>query len=173
MNTFLKLSRRFPRGLYRRSFAEMGHSGDFKNQIKVAPAAAAGSTAISGNIIGDPKSPWQPTKDPNGGPGVYYWNTDTNETTSVGAPKPAHWVEVHNDNNISYWWNPETNSTTAVGAPKPHHSQIVAHTAGDTGGGLGAQQVGTSTFGGMMKTYVLLGVGVACGSMVVRAVFGF
>ena len=25
---------------------------------------------------------------------TYWWNKDTNETTTLGAPKPGHWIEV-------------------------------------------------------------------------------
>ena len=35
-----------------------------------------------------PADPWQEVKDPATGQ-VYWWNTQTNETTAVGAPKPT------------------------------------------------------------------------------------
>ena len=35
----------------------------------------------------DLENPWKPTNGPQGG--IYYWNTLTNETTPVGAPKPG------------------------------------------------------------------------------------
>lgn len=84
----------------------------------------------------DLENPWKPINGPQGG--IYYWNTLTNETTSVGAPKPGivdnlhfnshtiliftnlfnfpikdHWVEVKDPNGseLTYWWNPEKNLT--------------------------------------------------------------
>lgn len=191
MNRLGRVAFKFPKtlrvsnrnnGLLKRSFAEMGHAGDFRSPNQLAPAAPMGSTSLSGVVVGETKSPWQATKDPKGGPGVYYWNTLTNETTPVGVPKPAHWVEVKSDpsaaNSQSYWWNPESNSTTQLGAPKPHYSLMTVqpsqqqqqhhhHHQQQVMGGEHHQ-----TFGGMMKTYILLGVGVAVGGMAVRALFG-
>jgi hypothetical protein len=158
-------------GTPHRAFADVGHAGDYKNQIQ-QQAPAASSSALAGTVIGNPKSPWVATKDPKGGAGLYYWNTETNETTPVGVPKPAHWVEVRSDKggtSLSYWWNPENNATTAIGAPKPHYGQMMV--ASQSVGGVGDHQ--PMTFGGMMKTYVLLGVGVAFGGMAVRAILGF
>ena len=159
-----------------RSLSDMGHVGDFKNQLKVSPVAGAAGIPVSQGT----KSPWESIKDPSGGPGYYYWNKETNETTPIGAPKPAHWVEVSSGeaaDSPTYWWDPESNSTTALGAPKPHHSQITpaAHQqvqvkAQTSPTYSGAQR--PSTFGGMMKTYVLLGVGVSLGSILVRMLLG-
>ena len=78
----------------------------------------------------------------NGSGLSYYWNTETNETTKIGASKPKkyllniedendevfknvevendEWVEVKDEETgLSYYWNTNTNETTDIGAPKP------------------------------------------------------
>jgi len=152
---------------FTRGFSDAGHSGDFRTQLR-APQAI--SSEIQANVKGDTKNPWELVKDPSGS-GNYYWNTATNETTPVNAPRPAHWVEVRSDissGSLTYWWNPENNSTTALGAPKPHYTQITANPPLPGGSGTHAP-LGT---GGIMKTYFIVGIGVALGGILVRAVLG-
>lgn len=122
------------------------------------------------------KDPWQPQKDPAGSALVYYWNTDTNETTALGAPKPLHWIEVRDPNGseLSYWWAPESNQTTALGAPRPAATQQYNNTGRGnpfTGGiaGGGGQPV---TFGQSMKSYFIMGGAMTCGMILVRVVLG-
>ena len=74
--------------------------------------------AISGTTF---KSKWKEQRDPKGSDLTYYWNTETNETTALGASKPVTWIEVQDPNgsNATYWWAPEIGQTTALGAPQP------------------------------------------------------
>ena len=39
-----------------------------------------------------PADPWQEVKDPSGSAQTYWWNTQTNEVTPLGAAKPGHSV---------------------------------------------------------------------------------
>lgn len=88
------------------------------------------SSQLYNNKNNSEKNPWKAQEDPEGSGKIYYWNTETDETTALGAPRPAHWVSVRDPNGsgLVYWWNPETNETTAVGAPKPnsHNNHIAA-----------------------------------------------
>lgn len=136
------------------------------------------------------KNPWKQQPDPKGSQLTYYWNTETNETTQLGSPKPQHWVEVVDPQGSeqTYWWNPETNVTTALGEAKPHMFQASAVAVSGPSqqqirpfgirGGLDAhhqqyQQMPQPSFGKTMLTYVTLGVGMTFGMVLVRAILGF
>jgi hypothetical protein len=49
--------------------------------------AAAVALTINPAVVSDPALTWTPVTDPASG-NVYWWNTVTNETTYIGAPKP-------------------------------------------------------------------------------------
>ena len=69
----------------------------------------------------DITNPWQRVQDKSSQQ-YYYWNSTTNETTAVGAPRPQFWVELKDpsgDTEATYWWNPETKQTTPLGSPCP------------------------------------------------------
>lgn len=67
------------------------------------------------------ESQWQQVKDENTGR-LYWWNQETNETTSYSVEKPKDWEAVESDKGV-YWWCRETNETTAAGAPRPTWKQ--------------------------------------------------
>lgn len=117
-------------------------------------------------------NPWQEVKDPNGGPLSYWWNPETNQTTPLGAPRPAIWIEQKDpsgNTDLTYWWNPESGETTPLGAEYPIvpiHSQQI--TPGPTPF---HRQPQTSVGGGMMQM-VMLGFGFAAAFGVVRIFLG-
>lgn len=113
------------------------------------------------------KSAWVTQKDPKGTGLSYYWNTETNETTALGAPKPAEWLEVQTEGGQSYFWNPETDETTALGAPKPPSVAQVYSALPFTR----PQQ--QQSLGGSMLTYLTLGFGMTIGMLAVRIALGF
>jgi hypothetical protein len=111
-------------------------------------------------------NPWKEVKDPNGSNLTYWWNTETQQTTALGQPRPAHWVEVYDqDSKLSYWWNPETNQTTALGAINPNSSNnfilMQPH-----------QQMPTSP-GNYLLRLVALGFSLSFSMILVRVMFGF
>lgn len=82
-------------------------------------------------------NPWVARKDPEGSGRIYYWNTETNETTALDAPRPSNWVPLKDPKHSGevYWWNPETDETTPLGASKPANTddagnQITVYAAG-------------------------------------------
>ena len=100
---------------------------------------------------------------------VYYWNTDTDEVTDVGAARPKHWMEVRADDGESYFWCPETDETTAVGEPRPSHL--------DGGGGSSSNNIyapagGPVSFGASMKSMFLWGFGMSAAFGLVRVMIG-
>ena len=110
-------------------------------------------------------SPWQAVKDPKGSSLVYYWNSTTNETTALGAPKPAVWLMQTDPKGSGqiYYWNPETQETTALGAPNPNY----------VSNGKQFQQISQpQTLGGSMITYLGLGLGLGLGVALVRIMIG-
>lgn len=121
------------------------------------------------------KNPWVAVKDPKAQTAlVYYWNQQTGETTALGAPKPRHWVEVKDPNGsaLTYFWDPETNEVTALGAPKPGSIQAGSNVHQSVVFPRFQQQQVPTTFGGTMKLYFGLGVGMSIGMMLVRAILG-
>lgn len=50
-------------------------------------------------------NPWTRVMDPNGSGDAYWWNQRTNETTALGAPKPAIWLKQLDPNGSgqAYW----------------------------------------------------------------------
>lgn len=134
------------------------------------------------------KNPWIAQKDPAGSGLIYYWNTRTNETTALGAARPAHWIEVDDPagSSLTYWWNPETNETTALGAVKP--TQAITGSEINTvirrpmpfGGIMHQQQQQQQAFqqqqpvslGKSMSMYFTLGVGMTLGMVMVRMILG-
>ena len=112
-------------------------------------------------------------KDPKGSNLTYYWNTETNETTPLGAAKPRHWIQIYdNNNNLSYWWDPESNETTALGAPKPIDT---IHNIGNISShsNYNNNDNSKSSFGSMIVTYMTLGIGMTVGMTLVRVILGF
>jgi hypothetical protein len=102
---------------------------------------------------------------------VYYWNTDTDETTEPGALEPQHWVSVRDDETgQDYWWCPATNETTELGAPMPHY--LDTHLPRGNGspyiGGANEPQ----SFGGQMKSMFFMGIGMSLAFGMVRMVVG-
>ena len=72
------------------------------------------------------RNPWKKIKDKETGL-AYYWNQDTDETTSPGAARPRHWVQVRDkDTSGVYYWCPETDETTAIGEPRPSYDDDLA-----------------------------------------------
>ena len=72
----------------------------------------------------DITNPWQRVQDKSSQQ-YYYWNSTTNETTAVGAPRPQFWVELKDpsgDTEATYWWNPETKQTTPLGSSCPQQA---------------------------------------------------
>ena len=110
---------------------------------------------------------------------TYYWNTETNQTTPLGARKPRHWIEVHDKNGtgLSYWWDPDSNETTALGASKPSdlERQISINNPINRLGHISSQNNNNTapSFGRTMVTYVTLGVGMTFGITLVRVLLGF
>lgn len=126
------------------------------------------SKAISSTNESKPAAtnPWVRTKDPNGSELYYYWNPLTNETTSLGIPKPHHWVEVRDQNSsLSYWWNVDTNETTPLGAPRP--SPIPYANPYPP-----LHQTRQPTMVGSMGSYFLIGISMTLGMLMVRAFLG-
>lgn len=137
----------------------------------------------------DSINPWKEQKDPGGSDLIYYWNTETNETTQLGASKPSHWIRVIDPNGSGqyYWWNPESDETTPLGFSKPANSssvsvnstnyvkpfgQLVNTTNSNIQNYQSAPQNQPESFGKSMVTYMSLGVGVTLGMMVVRVILG-
>ena len=94
---------------------------------------------------------------------VYYWNTNTDEVTDVGAARPKHWMEVRTDDGQSYFWCPETDETTAVGEPRPSHLD---------GGSSNAFAPTPVSFGDSMMSMFLWGFGMSAAFGLVRVVVG-
>jgi hypothetical protein len=121
-------------------------------------------------------SPWVQQRDPAGSALTYYWNKDTDETTSLGASKPLHWVEVEDPagSELTYWWNPETNSTTALGVPRPpsslalYQQQQLQVLQQQQSAAMGQPR----SFGQTMKLYLGLGFGMSLAFALVGRLFG-
>lgn len=127
------------------------------NMIRTKPPAASSITR--------PQSPWVEQRDPQGSSLTYWWNTKTNETTALGAPKPIEWVEVRHESGMTYWWDPESNQTTALGAPRPPSQlQTYRPPAFTTAS---SPSLGTS-----MLHYMTLGFGLSLGMVLVRVMLG-
>lgn len=158
-----------------------------KSPFSTKPSSTRTSSALVSQEGYSAKNPWKQQPDPNGTQQTYYWNTETNETTQLGSPRPQHWVEVADPagSNLTYWWNPETNATTPLGEAKPHMFQPTVVAVSNTSirpfgirGGLDAnpqqyQQLQPPSFGKTMVTYVVLGMGMTFGMVMVRAILGF
>ena len=120
---------------------------------------------FSGKKMVAVKNPWTEVPDPKGSNLTYWWNKETNETTSVGEPRPHYWIEQKDPSgsNLTYWWNPETNETTALGASRPSHSHIQP---------LHEPSSSSYSFGGMMLQGLTMGAGVSLAFVFVRFLFG-
>jgi len=118
------------------------------------------------------KNPWIEQKDPNGSSLTYYWNTETNETTHLGSPKPRNWIEVKDPNGseLTYWWDPEAHETTKLGESKP------SYLSNTTTGGRAVQTPifmndnRPQTLGSAMKSMFWWGVGMSFAIAAVNAV---
>ncbi len=121
-------------------------------------------------------SPWIQKPDPKGSQMTYFWNTETNETTALGSPKPNHWVEVQDPagSELTYWWNVDNNRTTALGVPRPDiydpTGLAVYNQQARTPFGYAHEQ--PQTLGQSMKMYFGLGVGMTVAFGLVRAILG-
>jgi len=87
---------------------------------------------------------WVQVIDPAGSGRYYWWNTDTNDTTALDAPKPStsHIVRTQ---------------PTAVSTPFQHTRVHVQN---------------NPSFSQSMVTYAVLGAGMTLGMVAVRAIFG-
>lgn len=130
----------------------------FSNLVRTKPPSPA--------ALARPQSPWVEQKDPKGSSLTYWWNTKTNETTALGAPKPIEWVEVRHESGMTYWWDPESNRTTALGAPRPP-SQLQAYTQP-----IFTPPISTPSLGSSMLHYMTLGFGLSMGMILVRVLLG-
>lgn len=102
----------------------------------------------------------------------YYWNTKTNATTSLGAPRPETWVEVSDPKSGStYWWNPETNATTAIGALRPSDVAQRAHLSPHVSSG-SMQGMQPPSLGSSMLMYGAMGFGMSVSFALVRFMLG-
>lgn len=115
----------------------------------------------------DIKYPWKSVADPKGSGLAYWWNTETQETTALGAPRPEHWIEVNdpNSSSLTYWWNPETNQTTSLGEPCPNHQNhqnkfILTNLPP------------TTSFSNQVLRMVALGFSMSCAMILVRVIIG-
>lgn len=121
-------------------------------------------------------SPWVQKPDPQGSSLQYYWNTQTNQTTALGSPKPNHWVEVQDPagSALTYWWNVENNQTTALGAPKPDLYDATGLAVYQPQGRapFGYTYAAPQTLGQSMKMYFGLGLGMSIAFAAVRAILG-
>ena len=163
-------------------------------------SAPHGAMFLSTSKSNDPhKSPWVARKDPEGSGRIYYWNTETNETTPLDAARPAHWVQLPDPekSGLKYWWNPETNETTPLGAERPAANGILlpvqrfeststTPTVNTNKSVLPfgqssriqeykqqQQQMPPPTLGRSMVTFFTWGVGMTMAMVAVRAVLGF
>lgn len=113
------------------------------------------------------KNPWKEEKDPAGSNLTYWWNPETNETTSLGASKPQYWVQVKDPagSDSVYWWNVDTNETTALGSPNPNlfHSLSTKN----------PNQLQPLSFGNHMVNMAALGFGMSFAIIAVRSILGF
>ena len=85
--------------------------------------------------------------DPSGSSRYYWWNTDTNETTALDAPKPS-------TSNIMVKTEPTSSS---LGNSFQHTRVHVQN---------------NPSFTRSMVTYAALGAGMTLGMVAVRAIFG-
>jgi len=112
------------------------------------------------------RNPWKKIKDKETGL-AYYWNQDTDETTSPGAARPRHWVQVRDkDTSGVYYWCPETDETTAIGEPRPSYDDDLARQQSYLNAGP------PQTFGGSMKSMFLWGFGMSLAFGAVRVMLG-
>lgn len=132
----------------------------------------------TGSVATIPKNPWIEKRDPNGSGLTYFWNTETNETTPLGYPKPMNWIPVNDPSGsgLIYWWDPESNTTTALGEPKPAAIVPMSNTTSQPAfvrGPAFQQTVNRpQSFAGNMVTYATLGAGMTLAMIAVRAVLG-
>lgn len=126
---------------------------------------------LQNGLIPNTSNPWKQQTDPNGSGLIYWWNSETNETTHLGSPKPQHWIETQDPNgsNLTYWWNPETNQTTALGESRPHYLQQYQQQQQSLPF---QQQVQPVTFGRSLIHMVGLGFGVSFGIILIRVFLG-
>lgn len=76
----------------------------------------------------------------------------------------ATWTAVDSPEG-RYWWNESTNEVTVVGAPQPMYPTLAEEHQ--------AQQPQQPSFGKTMIFYMLAGVGVSLGFMLVGSVFSY
>lgn len=116
--------------MIRRVSLRLLKSRDIKNVI-VIPLAHMRIKKTGGNnkITVTPPPPsldddvWQEVKVPEG---VYYWNTKTDETTAIGAPKPTGAATVYSQQQQQ----PSLMSTMAEGAAWGVGMSVARHVVG-------------------------------------------
>lgn len=112
--------------------------------------------------VGPPPS-WERVKDEETGK-YYWWCEETDEVTSLDAPRPPSWREVRTEDGEIYYWNEETDETTALGEPRPRFGDESRHQTEQ-------ESLTSSSIGGGLSSMVVQGAAIGLGFGIVGLIF--